>query len=273
MNHSIGCRAALLAALLLTIGGRAVAAITEISIPTGSQIVSRPLIDNVWQVASQGGTLSTTQGIGIVVKPTWISADDNTDFSLHQNDDMGSQPYVAAHVPPAAASTVTYKFDRPTVVGGVEIVQHVNGITQVSGLADATSIGTVYGPSGDVTSGYVVPADGVSQVFNFANSSVAGTTFKLTVTKSSHPNAFAVHRIFLLDVAGVRIPTAGGPTTTGPVGAIVTGLAGQKQVTCRNVTTGQVVTFTQSAQSWNCEARGLVVKKADYIEQIVRASK
>lgn len=264
---------ALIAAVSLIVGSHAAAAITEISIPTGSQIASRPLIDNTWKVASQGGTLNTTLGIGIIVNPTWISANDHTDFSLHQNDDLGSQPYSAPHVPPAATSTVTYKFDRPTTVSAVEIVQHQNGVTQVMGMVGATSIGTVYGPSGDVTDGFVVPADGVSQVFNFANSSIAGTTFTLTVTKSSYPNAFAVHRVFLLDAAGVRIPSAGGPTTTGPVGAIVTGLAGQKQVTCRNVTTGQVVTFTQSAQSWNCEAKGLVVKKADYIEQIVRASK
>lgn len=273
MKYPNAFGAAVSVTLMLAAGNRADAAITEISIPTNSQIASRPLIDNTWKVTSQGGTLSTTLGIGIIANPTWISANDHTDFSLHQNQDLGSQPYPAPHVPPAAASTVTYTFDRPTVVAGVEVVQHVHGVTQVSGTVGATSLGTVFGPSGDVTNGFVVPADGVSQVFHFANSSIAGTTFNLRITKSSHPYAFAVHRVFLLDSAGVRIPTAGGPTTTGPVGAIVTGLGGQKQIVCRNVTTGQVVTFSQSGQSWNCEAKGLAVRKADLIEQIVRASK
>ena len=273
MSTSIRIRVATIAIVLLAAAARPVtAAITEISIPSGSQLASRPLIDNVWLVASQGGVLSTTVGIGLIVNPTWVNQNDSSDFSLHQNGPNGSPPYVQPHVPNVTASTVSYKFDKPTIVSGVEIVQHYNGVTEVKGLLGTTTLGPVFGPAGDVVSGPVA-ADGDSHVFNFANTSVAGTTFKLTVSKSSHESAFALHRLFLLDQAGNRIAPASGPTTTGPVGGSVSGLGGQKSVTCRNVTTGQVVTFTTASVAWNCEQRGLIVSSGNLIEQIARATK
>lgn len=252
---------------------QAVAEISGISIPVNSQLISRPLMDNVWSVVTQGGTLSTTLGIGIVVDPVWISENDPTDFALHQNQELGSAPYQADHVPDAAASTVTYQFDRPTKVSGVEIVQHVNGVTQVSGVLDGHSLGTVFGPSGDVVTGFVVPGDGISQMFNFGNTTASGKTFRLTVTRSSHFHAFAVHRIFPLDEQGRRIAPASAPATSSPVGGLVHGLSGYKDVVCANTTTGQQVAFTIYALSWNCEQQGLAINAGDVIEQRVRASK
>ena len=249
------------------------AAITEISIPPGSQLQSRPFYDNVWSVSVQGGTLSTTLGIGIIVNPSWLNVNDTYDFALHQNHDNGSPPYAAPYVPNATASTVTYKFDRPTIVSGVEIVQHVYGATQVQGTLDNSLIGTVFGPSGDVIDSFVVPSDGVSQVFNFGNTTVAGKTFKLTITKSTFFHAFAIHRAFLLDETGRRIESASAPTTKGPVGGLVHGVSGQKNVVCRNATTGQLVSFSIASLSWNCETQGLLVNSGDTVEQSITATK
>lgn len=249
------------------------AAIIEISVPPGSQLQSRPLSDNVWSVSVQGGTLSTTLGIGIIVNPSWLTVNDTNDFALHQNHDNGSPPYAAAYTPNAIASTVTYKFDRQTIVSGVEIVQHVYGATQISGSLDNVLLGTVFGPSGDVLDSFVVPTEGVSQVFNFGNTTVAGKTFKLTITKSNFFHAFALHRAFLLDETGRRIEPASAPTTRGPVGGLVHGVSGQKAVTCRNVTSGQQINFSIAGLGWNCEGNGLTVNSGDTIEQTVRATK
>lgn len=243
----------------------ALAGITEISIGVNSQAISRPPIDNVW--SASGSVLSAAKGIGIIVKPTWISANDHTDFALHQHQDLGSPAYKAPYVPNEAASTATYKFDRPTTVTAVEIVQHINGVTQVKGAVDCKLISPVFGPSGDVVGSYVVPSDGTSQVFRL-NNSTPGMTFKLTISKTSHAYAFALHRAFLIDERGQRIPLA-----PNPVGGTVSGVSGQKDVGCYNLTTGQKVFFAVTGTGWNCEQHGLIVKPGQVVEQRVRASK
>jgi len=158
------------------------------------------------------------------------------------------------------------------VVSGVEIVQHVNGVTQISGMLDNKSLGTVFGPAGDVTSGFVA-GEGESQVFNFANKTVSGKEFKLTITKSNYPTAFAIHRAFPLDSNGSRITPASGPLQGGPVGGLVHGVSGTKEITCSNLTTGQSISFSISHMSWNCEANGLTVRPGDLVEQKALATK
>lgn len=108
--------------------------------------------------------------------------------------------YVATNVPNPVFATVTYRFDQPARVSGVEIVQHVNGITQVEGflgnsLPATTSLGAVFGPSGDVTTGFVA-GEAQSQIFPFINTTAVGTYFQLVVRKTVHPVAFANYRIF-----------------------------------------------------------------------------
>lgn len=188
----------------------AVADITGISIPRNSQLQSRPFFDDVWSVSASSGALDTSSGIGIIVNTVWIQVNDANDFALHQNQENGSPAYMSDHVPDSAASTVTFTFDRPTIVRGVEIVQHVNGVTRVAGVLDSTSLGPVFGPSGDITTGFVVPSDGVSQVFDFANTGIAGTVFRLTISKTSHFHSFALHRAFPLDADGRRIAPSSG---------------------------------------------------------------
>jgi hypothetical protein len=192
----------------------ATASVISVSIPSNSQNpLCRPSYDNVWNVTAPPFPIGAFPGIGIIINPTWTSRDDNQDFALHQNDDIQPSPlYMAPNVPDPRTATVTYTFDHAEVITGVEIVQHENGITQVEGfLGNSTntlvSLGAVFGPSGDIVDGtWVVPSDGMPQVFHFDNACASGTVLQITIRKTSHPTAFATHRIFPLDARGAPIP-------------------------------------------------------------------
>jgi Concanavalin A-like lectin/glucanases superfamily len=54
-----------------------------------------------------------------------------------------------------------------------------------------------------------------------------------------------------------------------PVGGSVNGITGRKSIECTNLTTGDRVSFKQSATKWNCESKGLTVNPGDKIEQKV----
>ena len=166
-------------------------------------------------------------GIGIIVQPTWTSTNDNHDFALHQNDDIQPSPlFVSPNVPNPDTVTVTYLFDQAAVISGVEIVQHLNGITKVEGLLGNStntlvSLGSVFGPSGDITDGtFVVPYDGTPQMFNFGNTNISGTVFQVIIRKTSYPNAFAIHRMFPLDASAGPIAVASGPPIVSSIQAL-----------------------------------------------------
>lgn len=55
------------------------------------------------------------------------------------------------------------------------------------------------------------------------------------------------------------------------IGGTVKGVQ-TKRVDCKNVRTGQIVTIKDKAQSWNCEAAGLIVNTGDSIVQTVRGN-
>jgi hypothetical protein len=59
-----------------------------------------------------------------------------------------------------------------------------------------------------------------------------------------------------------------GDRATAQVGGSVTGITPTK-VTCRNSTTGQVVTASTSGPTWDCVAMGLVVDPGDHITETV----
>ena len=220
MKHSIqsvSTMTVVLAAMLMQAASLH-GAILEISIPEHSQnSYCRPSYDNVWRVAAPPFPLDTSSGIGIIIKPTFVAANDDHDFALHQNNSIQPSPiYIAPYVPNPSTVTVTYKFDRPQVVWGVEIIQHVFGVTRIEGFLGSatnsvTSLGSVFGPSGDVVDQFVVPSDGVSQVFSFGSSNLTGAVFQFVVRKTCLDDAFAIHRAYPLDQSGRRIRAATGP--------------------------------------------------------------
>ncbi len=127
----------LLAGMCLAATQLAGASIIEISIPIGSQSpLSRPANDQVWDVQAQGGVLDVNLGVGIIVNPVFVIPPPGyvgtNYFPLHQ-DSFSPAPYVSAYVPDPENSSVVFQFDQATIVSGIEIVQHVNGVTQLNG--------------------------------------------------------------------------------------------------------------------------------------------
>jgi hypothetical protein len=189
--------------------------IVSISIPANSQGTNcRPYQDNLWSVSNP---IDPDLGIGVIINPS-LPSSSSANYALHQNDALfpSAPSYIAANVPNAASATVSYVFSEPAIVSGVRIVQHLNGITRVQGAlgnssGTPTNLGNVFGPSGDITnngqSNFVVANDGDSQDFLFGNTTVAGTHFDLTITKTVYASAFAAFRIIPLDENGVPIPT------------------------------------------------------------------
>lgn len=163
--------------------------IVGVSIPVGSMDASsHPLNDNVWSVSAPPFPLDVNTGIGFLINPVLGGI-----FSLHDH------VYVSSNIPDPARAVVTYQFDEPVIVDQIDIIQHTNGITQIEGfvgntVASLASVGTIFGPSGDVTGGGVF-AEGQSYVFDF-NNSQAGTFFQFVIRKTSLSNGYASYRAF-----------------------------------------------------------------------------
>ena len=181
------------------------AGVIRIAIEPNSQNVSRPQIDGVYDLSAIDGVLNLDLGVAILLNPTApIPESGPAEFGLHQND--SAQPYSAPFVPNAVGSTVTYFFDIPTTVTGVEIIQHINGVARISGalgdtIGSLTSLGEATGPG--------IPLDFSDHFFSFGTSSAPGTIFQLRIEQSWHPSAVAVYRTYLLDENTARIPAAG----------------------------------------------------------------
>lgn len=69
----------------------------------------------------------------------------------------------------------------------------------------------------------------------------------------------------------VQLSRSGTADGSGAVGGSVTGLAfpPQRKVTCINRSTAHTVQFTTAADSWGCEAEGLIVDQGNLVTQIV----
>ena len=141
--------------------GNGQAAIVSISKPPNSDDADcLPLRDGVYQVSVPPYPLNVDLGIGNIVNPVY--PDTYGDFVIHDHQ------YVAPHIPDPARSVVTYRFHSPTVVAGLEFAQHMNGITAVEGFVSddsetVVSMGTVFGPRGDVTGSSVFARISISQ--------------------------------------------------------------------------------------------------------------
>ncbi len=176
--------------------------VTELSVPIGSSDASSyPLDDNVWSVQAPPFPFNVNIGIGQLLNST-----NNDGFALHDH------VYIATNVPDPARAVVTYAFDTAVIVDQVEILQWVDGITQIQGfagnsLASFISLGSILGPSGDVTGEGVFPA-GESQVFDFNNSGISGTYFQFVVLKTSRADGWASYRAFPRGDDGMRFEVA-----------------------------------------------------------------
>lgn len=106
----------------------------------------------VWTAWVPPYPLATDSGIGRLLDRTNLATDlSRQTFTLHSH--LYQEPFV-----PMPFAMVTYGFDVPTVVGGLEVVQHMNGISQIEGFVGDTpeamrSIGLAFSQRGDVSGG------------------------------------------------------------------------------------------------------------------------
>lgn len=143
-----------------------------------------PVRDNVWSVSP----LNVNLGIGYLVNPTSTPT-----FAMHDHH------YDSPHVPDSTRAVVTYTFDSPATVNGIKFEQHANGITQIEGFAGPdvntlTSIGSIFGPSGDIE-GSLVFSDHQVQTFTFPNPQ-PGKVFQFIIRKTSLENGWACFHAF-----------------------------------------------------------------------------
>jgi hypothetical protein len=197
---------------LLTLSLPCSASIIGISVPEGSQETGGP-----WSVSVPPYPLST-EGIGQIITP-------GLGFALHMH------VYIDDYVPDPSLAVVTYLFDVPTIVTGLEIIQHANGITRIEGyygnsLDSLTSLGSVFGSCGDIT-GYAVMTEGQSDSFDFGNTTYAGTYFQFVVRKTPEAGGFANYNAYPLDVDGNHILGATVPVPLPPAALLLgSGLLG-----------------------------------------------
>lgn len=181
----------------------------------GADAQSHPSDTGIFSVGSLGGpAFSTTTGIGFIVNPSLLQVVPPTnlpDFSMHDH------AYTASFVPNSTRAVVTYEFDVPLVVDEVEIIQHFNGISRISGFA-GNSLGSLT-PLGDVlgSAGVGPFTDGASSVFDFPLD-ISGKFFRFVVTQTFHPGAYAAYRAYPRDLDGIRCDPdcPGGPQSIVP---------------------------------------------------------
>jgi len=193
----------LLAGAILAAPTQSSASIVEITIAAHSQANSRPPIDNVFDNKAVNGVFNENLGIGIIINPIFIPANVQSDFALHQNGYLFAPSAYSNYVPNPLTSDVMYRFDHPTIVSGVEVVEHYNGVTGIGGSLGNSpqalvSLGSVLGPSSMV--------DGTIVTFDFGNTTRSGTYFQLSIDRTLLSYAFALHRAYLLDQYGRIIP-------------------------------------------------------------------
>ena len=203
--------------LAIAVGPTEASVIVGVSIPDdGQNDICHPVVDDVWSASAPPYPLNVNSGIGYIINPDGsflpMVAEN---FSMHEHDFAG-QPRImlADHTPDPARAVVTYIFDSPTIVDQLEIIQHTNGISQVEGFVgdsidSLTSIGSIFGPAGDVTGPYSF-IETQSYVFDFDNG-LAGKVFQFVIRKISHPTGYAAYRAFPRNADGVRYGAAVAP--------------------------------------------------------------
>ena len=157
------------------------------------------------RVNSEG--LHAPDGANMDIGPGWLikaAQPAETDFVMHShNMDVDPDPPVYQgqgwSVPDPAHAYILYTFDEPVIVGSIEFVEHAWGVTRVKAevgdnLGALTELGNFYGAYGSNGNPF---AERESYVFDFANTTVAGTYLKITLTETNNGEGYAIYRALL----------------------------------------------------------------------------
>lgn len=209
MNTSNKTKAGLfLGVVALILIPSAHAAIIGIEKPVGSNDgVSRPVSDGVWSVSFRPNLVTTNSGIGYIINSSYDTTQSGKDFAIHDHN------YTSPFIPDPNRAVVTFTFDEPTVVSGLTVIQHENGVTKIEGFigdsADSmVSIGSVFSEKGDIV-GVGAFGEGEASFFRF-NNPRPGRYFLLVIRKTSLQNGYALYRAFPRDSNGNAIPPGPG---------------------------------------------------------------
>src|SRR5205807_2688978 len=98
-----------------------------ISIPVNSNDGGSHASDQgIWSVSAPPFPFNDSLGIGYLINPL----NQTDEFSLHDHQ------YVALNVPDPTRAVITFHFASPTVVTGLDVIEHFNGVTELHGYAE-----------------------------------------------------------------------------------------------------------------------------------------
>jgi hypothetical protein len=125
----------------------------------------------------------TAVGIGRIVDPA-----SDFKFSMHDHG------YIAPHIPDPTQSVVTYLFDSPAIVTGLELNVHANGISKIEALVgdtlgSLTSLGIFTGSLG-APRGSAMFSEHALNSFSWANT-LSGVYFQFVVRETTLSDGYA----------------------------------------------------------------------------------
>ena len=129
-------------------------------------------------------------GIGYTVDATQAGNFDPGNFVKHDH------VYVGFRIPDPTRAQITFKYDSAVSLSGVQIVEHVNGISKLHAfvgddLGSLTDVGDVFGNIGDVGSFGV---NGALNQFNFSGTAT-GRFVRIVFSQSSLNGGYAFFRM------------------------------------------------------------------------------
>jgi hypothetical protein len=210
--------------------GQAGPSIIALWIPPGSQDDTCWVTqENVYAVEAPPYPLSGL-GIGHLVDPCMPSGPPFYGgwplLTLHDHV-PAPFPNTCPRIPDPARQVITYRFNQPTIVTSIDVVQHIHGIAGLEAFVGSspsalTSIGAVYintsppSPSDPCPGGLPLFAAFSTSTFTFPNTTAAQYLRVVILYQNQDNPGFGTYRIYPRDASGVRIPPVVSPPNPPP---------------------------------------------------------
>jgi hypothetical protein len=160
-----------------------------------SDAASFPLRDNKWRATFP---TQLEQGIAFILDPNEFQiVPAQQPFAIHDHQFVNGNP----RQPLPTRANVTYVFDRPAEIAGVEVVQHQNGINGIDGFYGESP--NALAPAGEAWS-YVLGnrsapfPDPGKDLFLFSKP-VTASVFRIVIKQVINPAGYALYRVYPID--------------------------------------------------------------------------